>query len=205
MAKGKNDDKDKKPAGGKDDVNAAGGDSSDKAEAKGDNKGESKDDPKDAQKDGAKDDAKDAKDAKADAKDDAKDAKADAQTDKKPEPEPEPEPTAASARPAPAPSPSNDEPERWRMLPPQAIDTDVAPTTPAPAPGKAPRGDARSMRRDDEFCMIYRHKSHLIRRQGKVGTAGEWTVTEYPNMGAAAHAYAQECSELSEEGFVDVR
>jgi hypothetical protein len=95
------------------------------------------------------------------------------------------------------------------LLGPERIDRSVAPSTPAPPPGVAPAGDARSLRRTrggiEEFCLIYRLRSLLIRRQGVVGTLGEWTITDYPSLGSASHAYAQECSDLTGDGFIDIR
>jgi hypothetical protein len=83
------------------------------------------------------------------------------------------------------------------------------PEMPAPPPAKAPPGDSRSFRRRsegvDEFVLIYRSGSFLIRRAGRVGVMGTWTVTEYPHIGSAAHAYAQACSELVGAGFRDLR
>ena len=126
-------------------------------------------------------------------------------------PEEKAEPAAAAPPPEPEPAPpaaSGDE-AAVDLLPPDANDRSVSPQSPAPAPGVAPAGDARSLRRHrdgvEEFCLIYRRDSFLIRRQGKVGTAGQWTVTEYPSIGSAAHAYAQECSELTGDGFADLR
>lgn len=133
-------------------------------------------------------------------------AKKDNGAEAKVEAAPTPAPTPA---PAPAPTPVAKDDGAVVLLPPDGIDLSVSPESPAPAPGIAPAGDARSLRRAsggaEEFCLIYRHRSYLIRRQGKVGTVGEWSITEYPSIGAAAHAYAQECSELTGEGFSDLR
>jgi hypothetical protein len=100
-------------------------------------------------------------------------------------------------------------PEPATLLRPELIDRSIAPSTPAPPPGVAPAGDARSLRRTRdgtaEFCLIYRLRSLLIRRQGVVGTMGEWTITDYPSLGSASHAYAQECSDLTGDGFIDIR
>lgn len=94
------------------------------------------------------------------------------------------------------------------LLPPEAIGT-WDPDAEAPPPGKAPPGDSRSFRRSgadgDEFVLIYRSDSYLITRRGPVGRMGTWTVTEYPFVGSAAHAYAQECSDLTGAGFRDLR
>lgn len=86
---------------------------------------------------------------------------------------------------------------------------DWDPERPAPPPGKAPPGDSRSFRRvregTEEFVLIYRYGSNLMTRAGRVGTQGMWTVVEYPHIGAAAHAYAQECSNLVAAGYRDLR
>jgi hypothetical protein len=79
------------------------------------------------------------------------------------------------------------------------------PEDPAPAPGHVPRGDSRSMRRDNEFALIYRVATSVISRVGVVGTRGQWRVVEYPTSAAAAHAYAKECSRFVSEGFSDYR
>ena len=95
-----------------------------------------------------------------------------------------------------------------RLLAPK----DIHPGDPdanAPPPGRAPRGDSRSFRRlsdeTEEFCLIYRSNSFLVTRRGPVGKQGTWDIVEYPSIGAAAHAYALKCSELSGEGFRDLR
>lgn len=180
---------------------AAKGPASDKKDADDKKKAE----PEAAKADNAGDKAKaaDDKSAKADPGEEAK-AKEAKEAKEPEEPERAPEPAAPSA----APRAAGDEQE-VELLDPDAIDRSVSPASPAPAPGIAPAGDARSLRRQrdgvEEFCLIYRRDSFLIRRQGKVGTAGQWSVTEYPSIGAAAHAYAQECSELTGEGFADLR
>jgi hypothetical protein len=128
-----------------------------------------------------------------------------------------PAPTAAEARPAPAAEASAEQPpvpkpdpaaEFEVLLKPRDIER-WDPATPAPAPIKAPPGDSRSFRRrgenGEEFVLIYRSGSFLIRRAGRVGVMGAWTVTEYPNIGSAAHAYAQQCSDLVHAGFRDLR
>jgi hypothetical protein len=72
-----------------------------------------------------------------------------------------------------------------------------------------PRGDSRSFRRQaggvEDFILIYRFQTFVISRTGVVGKRGRWKVVEYPTMGAASHAYAQECSKLQSQGFVDFR
>lgn len=94
------------------------------------------------------------------------------------------------------------------LLPPRFIQK-WDPNTPAPPPAKAPPGDSRSFRRrgesGEEFVLIYRAQTFLIRRAGRVGVLGTWTITDYPHVGAAAHAYAQQCSELTAAGFRDLR
>lgn len=78
------------------------------------------------------------------------------------------------------------------------------PTATEPPPGRAPAGDARSLRSPDQFALIYRHGASVISRRGKVGERGAWRVIDYPAPTAAAHAYALECSRLIEQGFRDV-
>jgi hypothetical protein len=100
------------------------------------------------------------------------------------------------------------ESEFAELLPPHRIESGN-PDAPAPPPGKAPPGDSRSFRRyrDDiaEFVLIYRNSSFLITRAGQVGRHGTWSIVEYPTLGTAAHAYAQECSRLTAEGYRDLR
>lgn len=79
------------------------------------------------------------------------------------------------------------------------------PGDPAPAPGSVPRGDSRSLRRGDEFALVYRIGTSVISRSGTIGTRGQWRVVEYPTSGAAANSYAKECSRFVSEGFVDYR
>jgi hypothetical protein len=78
------------------------------------------------------------------------------------------------------------------------------PSAAEPPPGPAPRGDARSLRSDGQFALIYRAGSALVSRRGKVGEHGAWRVVEYPTAAQAAHAYAAECSRLQAQGFRDV-
>jgi hypothetical protein len=119
--------------------------------------------------------------------------------------------------PRPAPAPAGDfaappeldaAAEFAELLPPRFIQK-WDPSTPAPPPAKAPPGDSRSFRRrteaGEEFVLIYRSQTFLIRRSGRVGVLGTWTITDYPHVGAAAHAYAQQCSELTAAGFRDLR
>jgi hypothetical protein len=78
------------------------------------------------------------------------------------------------------------------------------PTATEPPPGRAPRGDARSLRSDTQFALIYRSGAAVVSRRGKLGEHGVWRVVEYPGAAQAAHAYALECSRLIEQGFRDV-
>jgi hypothetical protein len=84
-----------------------------------------------------------------------------------------------------------------------------SPGDPAPAPGRVPPGDSRSLRRRDattyEFALIYRRSTFVITRFGIVGTRGQWRVVEYPTSTAASHAYAKECSRFVSDGFSDYR
>jgi hypothetical protein len=86
---------------------------------------------------------------------------------------------------------------------------DGSPEDPAPAPGRAPPGDSRSLRRRDattyQFALIYRRDTFLITRFGVVGMRGQWRVVEYPTSAAASHAYAKECSRFVSDGFSDYR
>ncbi len=82
---------------------------------------------------------------------------------------------------------------------------DGNPSDPARPPGHVPRGDSRSLRRDDEFALIYRRGSFVISRFGKLGTRGQWRVVEYPTPSAAATSYAKESSRFVSEGFSDYR
>jgi hypothetical protein len=79
------------------------------------------------------------------------------------------------------------------------------PDDPAPAPGRVPPGDSRSLRHGNEFALIYRLATYVITRRGAVGTRGQWRVVEYPTSAAASHAYAKECSRFVSEGFSDYR
>jgi hypothetical protein len=145
----------------------------------------------------------DSKPAQGEAK--AEEAKASQEPAQEAAPAPEPKPAEP---PPPAPSAAPAEPEYAEKLPPQAI-PQGKPTDAAPPPGLAPKGDARSLRRhgDDgeEFCFIYRIHDKVITRQGIVGQLGSWNVVQYPGNSHAAHAYAQECSRLTTEGFRDLR
>lgn len=78
------------------------------------------------------------------------------------------------------------------------------PSAAEPPPGRAPAGDARSLRTPEQFVLIYRHGASVISRRGKLGERGAWRVIDYPGPAPAAHAYALECSRLIEQGFRDV-
>jgi hypothetical protein len=79
------------------------------------------------------------------------------------------------------------------------------PGDPAPAPGRVPPGDSRSLRRAHDFALVYRVGTYVISRFGVMGTRGQWRVVEYPTLAAASHAYAKECSRFVSEGFADYR
>ena len=79
------------------------------------------------------------------------------------------------------------------------------PNDPAPPPGRVPPGDSRSLRRDDEFALIYRVGTYVITRFGALGVRGQWRVVEYPTSSSASHSYAKECSRFVSEGFSDYR
>jgi hypothetical protein len=132
----------------------------------------------------------------------------------KPEPEAA-KPAAPAPAPAPAPvvaaAPKPAEPlgPIYEPLPkPKDIPVED-PEMSAPPPGLVPRGDSRSMRRREgsveEFVLIYRFQNAVVSRAGVVGKRGRWKVVEYPTMASASHAYAQECSRLTSQGFTDFR
>jgi hypothetical protein len=75
----------------------------------------------------------------------------------------------------------------------------------APAPGRVPPGDSRSLRHSDRFALIYRIGTYVITRSGALGTRGQWRVVEYPTSSSASHSYAKECSRFVSEGFSDYR
>lgn len=79
------------------------------------------------------------------------------------------------------------------------------PGDPAPPPGRVPPGDSRSLRRADEFALVYRVGTCVITRTGTVGTRGQWRVVEYPTTSFASNSYAKECSRFVSEGFSDYR
>jgi hypothetical protein len=90
------------------------------------------------------------------------------------------------------------------VLPEPAALVHREPTAPEPPPGRAPRADARSLRSDSQFVLIYRAADTLVSRRGKLGEHGVWRTIAYPGAAQAAHAYALECSRLIEQGFRDV-
>ena len=79
------------------------------------------------------------------------------------------------------------------------------PDDPAPAPGLVPPGDSRSLRRGNEFALVYRVGTCVISRTGVIGTRGQWRVVEYPTSASASNSYAKECSRFVTEGFSDYR
>jgi hypothetical protein len=79
------------------------------------------------------------------------------------------------------------------------------PTDPALPPGHVPPGDSRSLRRGEEFVLVYRQGSCVISRFGTVGQRGQWRVVEYPTPASASNSYAKECSRFVGEGFSDYR
>jgi hypothetical protein len=79
------------------------------------------------------------------------------------------------------------------------------PNDPAQAPGHVPKGDSRSLRRGNEFALVYRIQTYVISRFGVIGTRGQWRVVEYPTGAAASHSYAKEASRYVSEGYADYR
>lgn len=79
------------------------------------------------------------------------------------------------------------------------------PTDAAPPPGRVPPGDSRSLRRANEFALVYRVGTCVITRTGTIGTRGQWRVVEYPTSSSAGNSYAKECSRFVSEGFSDYR
>ncbi len=82
---------------------------------------------------------------------------------------------------------------------------DGNPDDPADPPGRVPSGDSRSLRRGNEFALVYRLRTSVISRFGVIGTRGQWRVVEYPTSTSAASSYAKECSRFVSEGFSDYR
>ena len=111
----------------------------------------------------------------------------------------------AEAMSSPTPPSDQTEDEREELLSVGDVDLDQDPNAAAPPPGRAPRGDARSFRKGNEFCFIYRTAQYLVQRRGEIGKVGKWSVVEYPHKGSAGHAYAEECSTIGAEGFSDFR
>ncbi|MBA3461927.1 MAG: hypothetical protein H0T46_18345 [Deltaproteobacteria bacterium] len=72
-------------------------------------------------------------------------------------------------------------------------------------PGRVPSGDSRSLRKDNEFALIYRVGTAVIERFGTVGQRGQWRVVEYPTPAFASSAFAKEVSRFVGEGFSDYR
>jgi hypothetical protein len=79
------------------------------------------------------------------------------------------------------------------------------PSDAASPPGNVPPGDSRSLRKGDEFALVYRQGTAVISRFGTVGQRGQWRVVEYPTSSSASNAYAKECSRFVGEGFSDYR
>jgi len=79
------------------------------------------------------------------------------------------------------------------------------PEDPASPPGLVPSGDSRSLRKDNEFALVYRVQTAVISRFGVVGTRGQWRVVDYPTSSSASNAYAKEVSRFVAEGFSDYR
>ncbi|HUH05299.1 MAG TPA: hypothetical protein VML75_25045 [Kofleriaceae bacterium] len=116
---------------------------------------------------------------------------------------------ASAPEPAAAPVASADDAPVYAELPRVTdIDRTVSPDAPALAPGLAPAGDSRSLRRNgasgEEFLLIYREHTFLVTRAGPVGKHGAWTIVEYPSQGSAANAYAHKCSEYTGAGYYDL-
>jgi hypothetical protein len=120
-----------------------------------------------------------------------------------------PEPAiAAPPPPPPEPAPIRDLGDIDHLPSPSQIVRGAA-EDPEPPPGRAPRGDCRSLQRvrtgaPTYFALVYRHETALITRTGLVGLRGDWRVLEYPTTTAAARANAQECARLGAEGYHDV-
>jgi hypothetical protein len=80
-----------------------------------------------------------------------------------------------------------------------------SPTDLASPPGRVPSGDSRSLRKGNEFALVYRVQAAVICRFGIVGTRGQWRVVDYPTSASASNAYAKEVSRFVAEGFSDYR
>ncbi|MDB4962215.1 MAG: hypothetical protein JWP01_2214 [Myxococcales bacterium] len=79
------------------------------------------------------------------------------------------------------------------------------PSDPASPPGRVPAGDSRSLRKGDEFVLVYRVQTAVITRFGTLGQRGQWRVVDYPTSSSASNAYAKEVSRFVSEGFSDYR
>ncbi|MBK7534719.1 MAG: hypothetical protein IPI49_04935 [Myxococcales bacterium] len=101
-----------------------------------------------------------------------------------------------------APSPTS---EDLLVLPSPRLLPAGAPAAPAPAPGRVPAGDSRSLRRGALFALVYRMHCFVVTRHGHVGQQGHWSAVQYPTPAAASHAYARSCSHWVSEGFSDYR
>ena len=78
-------------------------------------------------------------------------------------------------------------------------------TDAAAPPGLVPPGDSRSLRKGNEFALIYRQGSAVITRFGTIGQRGQWRVVEYPTPASASNSYAKEVSRYVGDGFTDYR
>lgn len=78
-------------------------------------------------------------------------------------------------------------------------------TDPAAPPGRVPSGDSRSLRKGNEFALVYRQGTAVITRFGTVGQRGQWRVVEYPTPASASNSYAKEVSRYVGDGFTDYR
>jgi hypothetical protein len=78
-------------------------------------------------------------------------------------------------------------------------------TDAAAPPGLVPPGDSRSLRKGNEFALIYRQGTAVISRFGTVGQRGQWRVVEYPTPASASSSYAKEVSRYVGDGFTDYR
>jgi predicted DNA-binding WGR domain protein len=78
-------------------------------------------------------------------------------------------------------------------------------TDAAAPPGLVPPGDSRSLRKGNEFALIYRQGTAVITRFGTIGQRGQWRVVEYPTPASASNSYAKEVSRYVGDGFTDYR
>lgn len=72
-------------------------------------------------------------------------------------------------------------------------------------PGLVPPGDSRSLRRGNEFALVYRQGTAVISRFETLGQRGQWRVVEYPTPASASNSYAKEVSRYVGDGFSDYR